>query len=487
MGDVMSVLLSDDPGLGYGFYGDCGTPLRNADNTLQYPCTDAIHYCGQLLSGCVWDLRNELVAVYPNTYMDTVANLAINAMLVHTGDLITPQIAIDYLTLDDDDANLDNGSPNWDYICAAFEAHNMDCPELLPIGFVYPDGRPDIIDPLSETLVRVNVGGLAGQPQPGTAELYYSIDGAPFVSGTVTEVAPNEYDLHLPAIDCLSRLDWYMTAMTSDLQVIYNPSDAPTTTYGTIAATATVAELADSFETDLGWTVQNSGGLVDGAWERGTPVGGGDRGDPPTDYDGSGQCYLTDNVDGNSDVDDGTTMLISPTIDLSSGNAKINYARWYSNNQGAAPNSDSMEIWISNDNGLGWVKVEAVGPVEQATGGWYTHEFWVGDLIAPTAQMKLRFDASDLGSGSVVEAAVDAVTVTTYQCEQPFICGDTNGDGNVNVTDAVMLIAFVFGDGPAPEPIEVADVDCDGEVNVSDVVSLLNYIFSDGVAPCAEC
>jgi hypothetical protein len=131
MGDVMGLLLSDDPGCGgYGFYGDCATSLRSADNTLQYPCSGGIHYCGQLLSGCVWDTRNELVVTEPEAYLDIISNLAINAMLVHTGDLITPQITIDFLTLDDDDGNIGNGTPHRDEICAGFGAHNMDCPPL---------------------------------------------------------------------------------------------------------------------------------------------------------------------------------------------------------------------------------------------------------------------------------------------------------------------------------------------------------------------
>ncbi|UCE66790.1 MAG: hypothetical protein JSU85_01910 [Candidatus Zixiibacteriota bacterium] len=79
MGDVMGMLITDSPGLGYGFYGNCLVYMRTGDNTIQYPCTDEIHYCGQLLSGCVWSIRNELIVNYPGSYIDIIGGLAVNA------------------------------------------------------------------------------------------------------------------------------------------------------------------------------------------------------------------------------------------------------------------------------------------------------------------------------------------------------------------------------------------------------------------------
>lgn len=68
-----------------------------------------------------------------------------------------------------------------------------------------------------------------------------------------------------------------------------------------------------------------------------------------------------------------------------------------------------------------------------------------------------------------------------------FICGDVDGSGFVNISDAVYLVAFVFSGGPSPEPLFSADVNCDKIVSISDVVKIVNYVFDGGPAPCSLC
>jgi len=64
-----------------------------------------------------------------------------------------------------------------------------------------------------------------------------------------------------------------------------------------------------------------------------------------------------------------------------------------------------------------------------------------------------------------------------------YTCGDANGDGEVNVGDAVFLINYVFKGGPAPDPIEAGDANGDGQCNVGDAVYLISYVFKGGPAP----
>jgi len=61
-----------------------------------------------------------------------------------------------------------------------------------------------------------------------------------------------------------------------------------------------------------------------------------------------------------------------------------------------------------------------------------------------------------------------------------FVCGELNGDGNVNILDATFLLNYLYRGGPAPDPIESADVSGNGLLNILDVTYLLNYLYRLG-------
>lgn len=68
-----------------------------------------------------------------------------------------------------------------------------------------------------------------------------------------------------------------------------------------------------------------------------------------------------------------------------------------------------------------------------------------------------------------------------------YICGDSDGNGQVAISDAVYIVTYIFGGGPSPDPIEAADANCDGGVSVTDAVFIISYIFGGGPAPCSSC
>ncbi len=292
------------------------------------------------------------------------------------------------------------------------------------LAFDYPVGLPEYVQPNEPASFEVNVTGVGdGLALPGTGQLHYSINGGGVVSIPMNEIQVGQYQATLPLVTCGDELEYYVSVEEAETGVIYDPD--PSNPHTVTVASSIDVTFEDNFETDQGWTVD--GDASAGHWERGVPVGGGDRGDPASDFDGSGSCYLTGNTDGDSDVDGGTTRLYSPTFDLAgAANAVVHYARWYSNSYGADPNNDEFKVYISNDNGVTWTLVETVGPSIQANGGWFEYSFSVNDVILPTSFMKMRFDASDLGSGSVVEAGLDDFHITLFECEAN---PDPDGDG----------------------------------------------------------
>jgi hypothetical protein len=67
--------------------------------------------------------------------------------------------------------------------------------------------------------------------------------------------------------------------------------------------------------------------------------------------------------------------------------------------------------------------------------------------------------------------------------EYPYLCGDATGDWNVDISDVVYLLNYLFVHGPAPCPLGRADDNRDCEVDASDLVYELNYLFAGGPRP----
>jgi hypothetical protein len=65
--------------------------------------------------------------------------------------------------------------------------------------------------------------------------------------------------------------------------------------------------------------------------------------------------------------------------------------------------------------------------------------------------------------------------------------GDANGDGNINASDVVYLINYLFIGGPTPQPLSAGDANGDCVVNSADVSYLINYLFVGGPPPHPGC
>jgi hypothetical protein len=480
-GDVCSVLVSDDPRLAIGFQ-TCGTGIRNADNTCQFSatgcssCGSAIHSCGQLLSGCFWDLRDNLLASQPATYRTTLANLAIDSVLLHTGTSINADITIDVLTVDDNDGNINNGTPNYTAINNAFTAHGLPGPALQLIGFSFPSGRPSFTAPAGGTTLDFNVVALAGTPAANSGKLFYRIGSTgSFTQVNATQLAANSYRAVFPAFPCGSPVQYYVSANATSGASATDPLDAPVSLFAAVAATGLTESFADDVETNLGWSLTTVGDTATaGLWTRGDPLGtlsGTTQVQPENDVTaGAGvNCFFTGQgvaggTLGQADVDGGVTTLTSPTMDASGGEAYVSYSRWYSNQQGGAPNADTFRVQISNNNGTTWFPLETVGPTgAEVNGGWIAKEFRVADFVAPTNQIKIRFIADDAGQGSLIEAAVDEVRLRKIVCGNP---ADLNGDGSIDAADLAILLSN-WGVGG------IGDLNGDGSVEASDLAALL--------------
>lgn len=341
-----------------------------------------------------------------------------------------------------------------------------------PGASLAPIDLPNAVHPLLPTPVTVQVFDDDDPIDPDNVFMHAQPNASIRYTIQLQDAGDGLFTGELPPTDCGDVMNFYFYANTIDGSLIRTPDGAPVETYSAPSFTAYEEVFRDNFETDFGWTIGAPGDDAStGIWTRVDPNGTNAQ---PEDDNPAGEgtiCWVTGQgtpggADGENDVDNGQTTLLSEVYDLSAfANPTVGYARWYSNDTGGAAESDQMDISISNDGGATWTTLETVTENAHA---WVEVRFIVGDVIEPTSAMRLRFVASDEEEGSIIEAGIDDFIIAETTCSELF--GDLNGDGVFDLSDYASLPGCLTGpDGGVLEGCAIFDANQDGDVDLLDV------------------
>jgi hypothetical protein len=120
---------------------------------------------------------------------------------------------------------------------------------------------------------------------------------------------------------------------------------------------------------------------------------------------------------------------------------------------------------------------------------------WPGSIDLSSANDNIGSDPDfcDASSDDFTVSCSSPCVVTNNDCNEwigskelgcAYMCGDVTHDCAVDIDDISFLLAYIFDQGPTPDPFWTGDVDCSEPIDIDDVTHILAYVFSGGNAPC---
>ncbi len=343
------------------------------------------------------------------------------------------------------------------------------------LEILLPDGLPELLSSGGGDTLNIEIVPSPEDPVVPGSGTFHVDTGSGFQQIPLVPNSATSFTATFPATaNCPGNVEYFISFDLQSGTTVTAPSGA-LSSYSTLAADQVDQDDLYDFETPVGFSAGAPGdNATTGVWVRVNPIGTGAQ--PEDDNTASGTlAWVTGQGPqggglGDNDVDGGTTSLVSNQIDLSNTEfATISYARWYSNNTGAAPGADVFEVFVSDNDGQDYVLVETVGPSGAGTsGGWIETGFNVGDFVGLTSTIRVKFVASDLGDGSVVEAGIDDVRIFGVSCSTGTCPADLTGDGTLDFFDVSAFLNAYNAQDPA------ADFTGDGTFDFFDVSAFLN-------------
>lgn len=415
--DIWALGITDSPVLGIGFYQNNPTGfVRRYDiNKKVYPqdLVGQVHADGEIIAGCFWDTYLNLGNLAQ--MMDLFAESFYAGITGPDGSegQLYQDVLYEVLTLDDNDGDLTNGTPNFCDITSGFAIHG------ITMGGAVNLNHNQVLQAIENTPVDVDAS-IPGLGAGSIVRGYYRIGNTgAFTPFVLSSTGSSNYLGTIPAQPKGTIIEYYL-AVEDNCGTLTNitpqGADASNPNIPYYIMVGYDLLLQEDFDVFAGsWTTGlPSDDATTGEWAIEIPVPsyvGSAVVQPGTQNTNGGQfCAVTGNASGptagagENDVDGGKTTLLSPVYDLSNySNPAFSYYRWYTNDQGATPGTDYWQVAITND-GVNYVDVENTNVADHS---WRRFAFRVTDYVTPSATVSLRFIAEDANAGSLIEAGLD--------------------------------------------------------------------------------
>ena len=176
---------------------------------------------------------------------------------------------------------------------------------------------------------------------------------------------------------------------------------------------ASTTLFSDDFETNTGWTVSASDTATLGRWERGDPAATSSGGAKQLGTTVSGvNDLVTGRLAGTSagayDVDGGLTTITSPQIALTGGTAYTLSFSYYLAHGSNSSTADYLRVKIAGSTTS--QVFQELGAGDNDNGVWATTTVAIPSTFNGQT-VRIVIEAADASTASLVEAAIDDVTV----------------------------------------------------------------------------
>ncbi len=443
--DAQAAAVEDHPLVGEGFQG-VGTIIRNCDNTCQYPtsCGTEVHARGQLIAACYWHTRVQF-----SNALGAAGKAQLDTMLwqhLHGSPQSEPESILDFLVLDDTNANLNDGTPN---LLKFYQGYTVQHAVPFPLAgaTIAHTALPNTFDQLSPVFVRATVTPALGATITGVT-LRRSINGGAYASTAMSNVGGNEWQGSIPAQAVNTKVNYYFTATDSlGLGATY-PSGSPSAALSYRSARSVNIFSDDMDAVDPGWTAAATAGASDWHWQ--APGNAAHAYDPATAFNGT-MCRGTDlspsGFNGNY-ANSVNTTLTSPPIDCTGKTGiQLTFRRWLTVENGQY---DFARVQVSANGSAYstfWVNPAGADTIDT---GWSEQTLDLSVFASNQPNVRVRFNLQTDASATRGGWTVDALRVASSNTTLPLsVIGSTVGGqpGGVRISglsgDQIYLAADV--------------------------------------------